>query len=264
MLPLDKAKWIYEDSDYLNKFAYFLAKQFFKKEIPKTSFDYVNNFLNALYGKILVYASIGKIKWEITSIKKAIKRFLQRKKNRKEVILLIKYLFQKAESDEISDSILKIGDIKLKVIEREKPRFDFKQKVPVCLKYNRKTKSGILSIVGPSVYRDNGRKRSYFSKIELSYKVLSFGKVYILKYNYQIERSSFYVSGYRHSSNYKITQCVLIDTDPFRIALAYPIWYSDISDVNQLLKRIKPLNDEYRHIVNEIKKKIRYYLKNSF
>lgn len=266
MLPLDKAKQIYKNNAYLDEFASFLAECFLKKEVPRTPSDYVNDFLNTLYGEVLTYTAIGKVEWEINSIKKVIKKFLKRKRNTKKAVLLIKHLPLKVKSEKNLSCVIKVGDVKLKIVEEDKPLFNFKRDAPVLkLRYNRKTKSGILNIVGSSIYIDSGRRWSYFSEIKHLREILNFGEVYVLKCIYLIERKSkyFYTPYYGHSSYYSVIQYILIDTNPFQIALAYPIWYSDTSDVSQLLKRIKPLNDKHTSAINEIKKKIRRYLRNS-
>lgn len=213
ILTLKDACRLYNSINYNRDFISFM-----KKIILSGKYNVgVPSFARKVFEKLCI-----EVKTEIilkgadnTTVVKLIKKFFTRRKNKKESICLIKYMYPlflahlSLEKRENKEFFLEVGGAKIKIYKIKDPWFRFTSKDPVLeVKFNRKTKAVKLVLVSGTDSDDFDLPR-----ITLVCRILDFKHVSVLKFIYHISK----IYSLRNSSDYEVGKVFYINKNPFYI-----------------------------------------------
>ncbi|MEM3473588.1 MAG: hypothetical protein QW735_03250 [archaeon] len=212
-LTLKDAYRLYNSVSYNGEFISFIKKII----LSDTCNIEVPDFVRKAFEKLCI-----EVKTEIilkgaddTTIVKSIKKFFSRKKNKKESICLIKYVYPlflaylSSKKRENKEFFLEVGGAKIKIYKFKDPWFRFTSEDPVLeVKFNRKTKAVKLVLVSGVDGDDLD-----LPKVILVCRVLDFKNVSVLKFMYHISR----IYSSQNSSDYEVEKVFYISKDPFYV-----------------------------------------------
>jgi len=184
-------------------------------KIPSDLPELVNRYLAKIKTYLITYNDEEKIVEKIHYD-------LNRRKNPrfvKEKILIKKYVFPASSDKKASITrIITCPPMKVGLKEYEDPYFDFWEgrELPVRkIKYNFKTKSLYMQVVGSCESRIHRRRSTYRSEISVNHSFFTFEKLFVMFLIYTVQRYHHY-KHYAHSSNYRVIYCFILTTEDLK------------------------------------------------